>query len=147
MPEETPRQILFALCWRGGEGALAKIKTLYESKQVKIDEVDDNNVTALRFAAQFNHEEIVQYLLSIGSSTKIKADDGIDALLSAVEKRNIEVVEILLNAGADPNRARSKDDMWCLKQAQVNMHTEMVELLLANGARDPKKLSDKCNVM
>jgi len=97
--------------------------------------------------AQFNHEEIVQYLLSIGSSTKIKADDGIDALLSAVEKRNIEVVEILLNAGADPNRARSKDDMWCLKQAQVNMHTEMVELLLANGARDPKKLSDKCNVM
>jgi len=54
MPEETPRQILFALCWRGGEGALAKIKTLYESKQVKIDEVDDNNVTALRFAGRSN---------------------------------------------------------------------------------------------
>ena len=52
MPEETPRQILFALCWRGEEGALDKIKALYDSKQVKINEVDDNNVTALRFAGR-----------------------------------------------------------------------------------------------
>ena len=43
MTEETPRQILFALCWRGGNGALEKIKDLYNSKQVKKDEVDDNN--------------------------------------------------------------------------------------------------------
>jgi len=50
MPEETPRQILFALCWRGGEGALEKVRALYDTIQVKIDEVDDNNVTALRFA-------------------------------------------------------------------------------------------------
>ena len=50
MPEETPRQILFALCWRGGEEALDKVKAMYDNKLVKIDEVDDNNVTALRFA-------------------------------------------------------------------------------------------------
>jgi len=147
MPEETPRQILFALCWRGGEGALDKVKAMYDNKLVKIDEVDDNNVTALRFAAQYDHREIVRYLLSIGSSTKIKAEDGIDALLSAVEKRNIEVVEILLEGGANPNNARSRDDMWCLKQARENMHVEMVELLLKHGARDPKKLSERCLVM
>ena len=47
--------------------------------------MDDNNVTALRFAAQYNHKEIVRYLLDIGSSTKIKAKDGIDPLLSVVE--------------------------------------------------------------
>ena len=75
--EETPRQILFALCWRGGEGSLDKIQALYDSKKVKKDEVDDNNVTALRFAAQYNHPEIVRYLLDIGSSTKIKAKGGI----------------------------------------------------------------------
>jgi len=89
----------------------------------------------------------VKYLLSIGSSTKIKAEDGIDALLSAVEKRNIEVVDILLEGGANPNNARSRDDMWCLKQARENLHDQMVELLLKHGARDPKKLSERCLLM
>ena len=64
MIEETPRQILFALCWRGGEGALDKIKRLYDSKEVKVDEVDENRVTALRFAAQYDHPEIMTFLLS-----------------------------------------------------------------------------------
>lgn len=89
----------------------------------------------------------MKYLLSIGSSTKIKAEDGIDALLSAVEKRNIEVVDILLEGGANPNNARSRDDMWCLKQARENLHDQMVELLLKHGARDPKKLSERCLLM
>ena len=142
--EETPRQILFALCWRGGEGSLEKIKDLYDSKKVKKDEVDDNNVTALRFAAQFNHPEIVRYLLDIGSSTKIKAKDGIDPLLSVVEKRHVEVARMLLEAGANPNNAHSKDGMWCLKQARENQHSEMVELLLKYGARDPKTFLEKC---
>ena len=72
--------------------------------QVKVDEVDENRVTALRFAAQYNHSEIVTYLLSLGSSTKIKAKDGIDPLLSAVEKRHVNIVRILFEAGADPNK-------------------------------------------
>ena len=147
MTEETPRQILFALCWRGGEGALDKIKVLYNTKQVRIDEVDENNVTALRFAAQYNHPEIVSYLLSLNSSTKIKAKDGIDPLLSAVEKRHVNIIKILLESGASPNNALSRDGVWCLKQARDNYHDEMVELLLKYGARDPKKFSEKCAIM
>ena len=142
--EETPRQILFALCWRGGEGALDKIKRLYESKEVKVDEVDENRVTALRFAAQYDHHEIVTYLLSQGSSTKIKAKDGIDPLLSAVEKRHVNIVRILREAGASPNNAHSRDGMGCLKQARENSHKEMEDLLLEYGARDPKRWIDKC---
>jgi ankyrin repeat protein len=38
-----------------------------------------------------------------GASTKIKAEDGRDPLFSAVEKRNIEIVKILLDHGANPN--------------------------------------------
>ena len=89
--EETPRQILFALCWRGGEGALDKIKILYDSKQVQVDEVDENRVTALRFAAQYDHPEIVTYLLSMGSSTKIKAKDGIDPATRTFQGLRIHV--------------------------------------------------------
>ena len=105
MPEEeTPRQRLFALCWRGEiegfEGCMDEIKELIESKKVKVNEVDENNVTALRFAAQFDHLAIVQYLLGRGASTSPVAHDGRDALNSAVEKRNVEVVRELLRAGA-----------------------------------------------
>ena len=39
----------------------------------------------------------------LGASTKIRAYDGRDPLLSAVEKRNLEIAEILLKHGANPN--------------------------------------------
>jgi ankyrin repeat protein len=42
-------------------------------------------------------------LFVLGASTKIKAEDGRDPLFSAVEKRNIEIVKILLEHGANPN--------------------------------------------
>lgn len=137
--EETPRQRLFALCWRGETGALDTIKQLIESGEVGVNEVDENNVSALRFAAQFNHKEIVLYLLSKGASFKIKAYDGIDPLLSAVEKRNIEIVEILLERGANPN-SWSKETCPLL-QARENHHAAMEELLIKYGATDKKKNS------
>ena len=67
--------------------------------------------------------------------------------MSAVEKRHVNIVRILLEAGANPNHAHSKDGMWCLKQARENSHREMEELLLQYGARDPKTLSEKCSLM
>jgi ankyrin repeat protein len=143
---------MFALCWRGQiegwEGSLDEIKLLVESKKVKVNDVDKDNVSALRFAAQFNHLEIVRYLLSQGASTKIKAADGRDALLSAVEQRNVEVVRALLEAGAPTDRSRREsgrpDKLWPLKVARENGHTEMVDLLLEFGATDPIPLSEKC---
>ena len=118
---------------------------------MKVNAVDENNVTALRFAAQFDHLDIVQYLLSKGASTKIKAKDGRDPLLSAVEKRNVEVVRALLNAGAGTKCSRGeqgrKEKIWPLSQARENSHKEMEELLLEFGATDPKPFSEKCNLM
>ena len=135
----------------GFEGCLEEIKELIESKKVKVNEVDENNVTALRFAAQFDHLDIVQYLLSKGASTKIKAKDGRDPLLSAVEKRNVEVVRALLKAGAGTKCSRGeqgrKDKIWPLKQARENSHKEMEDLLLEFGATDPIPLSEKCALM
>ncbi len=46
-----------------------------------------------------------------GASTKIKAEDGRDPLFSAVEKRNIEIVKILLEHGANPNSRYDGTDL------------------------------------
>ena len=130
---------------------MEEIKELVESKKVKINDKDENRVTALRFAAQFDHLAIVEYLLSQGANTAIVANDGRDALLSAVEKRNLEVVRALLGAGAGSGRSRREqgreDKVWPLKQARENGHIEMEELLLEFGATDPKPLSAKCSVL
>jgi len=155
MVEETPRARLFALCWRGEmegfEGCLDEIKDIIETKKAKVNDVDENNVTALRFAAQFNHLEIVKYLLSQGASTKVVAQDGRDALLSAVEKRNVEVVRVLLEAGARTTCTRREqgqvEKVWPLQQARENSHREMEELLLEFGAKDPKPLAERCQLM
>ena len=47
--------------------------------------------------------KIFVIIMITGASTKIKAEDGRDPLLSAVEKRNIQIVKILLDHGANPN--------------------------------------------
>jgi len=125
---------------------LDKVKELVESGEVGVNEVDDNNVSALRFAAQYDHRDIVKYLLAQGAKTGTKAHDGIDPILSAVEKRNVEVVRILLVSGAH-TKARSKNDMWPLKQAQHNSHGEMETLLLEYGARDPKWSDKMCSLL
>ena len=44
-----------------------------------------------------------------GASPKIRAKDGRDPLYSAVEKRNIEIVKILLDHGANPNSRGGPD--------------------------------------
>lgn len=46
---------------------------------------------------------ILLSICCLGASTKIRAYDGRDPLLSAVEKRNLEIAEILLKHGANPN--------------------------------------------
>jgi len=128
---------------------LDEIKELIESKQVKVNDVDATNVTALRFAAQFGHVEIVKYLLSKGASTKIVAKDGRDPLFSAVENFNLEVVKVLLEAGASTKicikEAGKKDKLTPLSVARSKGYVDMVELLVAHGAKDPKSWS--CSLM
>jgi ankyrin repeat protein len=50
-----------------------------------------------------HHLGVFSLFFFTGASTKIKAEDGRDPLFSAVEKRNIEIVKILLEHGANPN--------------------------------------------
>jgi len=152
--ETNPRQRLFALCWRGPttegfENCLDEIKELIESKKVKVNDVDEINVTALRFAAQFGHVEIVKYLLSKGASTKIVAKDGRDALFSAVENYQLEVVKVLLEAGASTKvcikEMGKKEKLTPLSVARSKGYIEMEELLVAHGAKDPKSWT--CSLM
>ena len=61
MGEARARGKLLAAAWRG---EFDNVKASIESGEVKdVDLRDDDGVTALRFAAQYGHFEIAQYLL------------------------------------------------------------------------------------
>ena len=78
-------------------------------------------ITALQFAAQGGHREIVRALLEAGAKhTHGWAEDGSSPLIAAAGGGHSEVVQALLAAGADPNM-------------------DVVERLVeANGGRDPE---------
>ena len=62
MADARARGKLLAAAWRG---EFDHVKASIESGEVKdVDIRDDDGVTALRFAAQYGHFEITQYLLS-----------------------------------------------------------------------------------
>lgn len=60
--------------------------------------------------------------------------DGETPLISAVRNSNADVVKALLSAGADVDKADTKNEATPLHVAVINDDLEIVKLLLAEGA-------------
>uniref|UniRef100_A0A183CKG4 ANK_REP_REGION domain-containing protein n=1 Tax=Globodera pallida TaxID=36090 RepID=A0A183CKG4_GLOPA len=67
-----------------------------------IELADANGATALMFASKARWPDVVQYLLLMGARTDRTDDEGRTAIELAIEKGNAEIVDILLNAFAEP---------------------------------------------
>jgi ankyrin repeat protein len=97
---------------------------------------------ALIQAASRGHLDIAKVLCSEGVSPNCQDDQGLTALCHAAELRDgdhkengIEMAELLLANGADPNIVGSDGP---LQKAAIYEHTNMISLLLKRGA-DPTK--------
>ena len=94
---------------------------------------DNNGMTALMYAIENYHIEIVEALLNANADPNIQKEDGWTALMSACLNDNAEVVDVLLKGGADPN-IQDKDGWTALMSACRNDHSKVVEVLLKGGA-------------
>jgi hypothetical protein len=97
--------------------------------------------TAMWEAASAGHEGIVQLLLNGGWVDKIDVDE----LIVACEEGHVQVVNMMLKAGANPNEVESTEDSdGCtpLISACKENHAEVVQLLLDAGA-DPTLKNEK----
>jgi hypothetical protein len=102
------------------------------------DEAEPLEVSTLRIAARLGLPMICQWLLSINtlaqiSSTVTEPGVGSSFLANAAGCGHTDVLNVLLKAGADINKA------WCdylapLHAAALNGHRECVEILLNSGA-------------
>ena len=89
--------------------------------------------TALMFAVQNGHAEIVAKLLAQGADFNARSSDGSTALMLAAENGHTKIVARLLVRGADVNAAKL-DGGTALMLAAQNGHTKIVDRLLARGA-------------
>ena len=127
----------------------------------RVNEVDDNGKSALMYAiisssdievvkflidnpqrAQISVRdltgdiEVVKFLIDNGANVNLKSNDGETALMNAYIRGNKELVELLINSGADANLISNLKDNYGrakLMEASEIGNKEAVELLIKSG--------------
>ena len=109
-----------------------------------VNAIDENRgMTALVYAVDKGHKEIVEILISEGADVNVMVsnDEGVDGFTSlffAARSGHTEVAELLIANGAEVNVKLINDEgkVSCtpLFFAARSGHTEVAELLIANGS-------------
>jgi ankyrin repeat protein len=127
---ETP---LHFLCV---ENRIAPVRELIKHGAI-IDTVNDCGTTPLSDAASLGYAELVAFLLEHGAALKLKGQHD-PTLHQAVHGGNLEVVKLILNAGADVNEQGGLSESP-LHVAVEDDRLEIAKLLLAHGANPALK--------
>jgi ankyrin repeat protein len=124
-------------------GDLDSVRKLVGADPARVTAFAADGFYPLGLAAFFGHRAIVEFLLEAGADAKMAARNAqkVTALHGAVARRDLEIVRLLLAAGADPN-ARQERGFVPLHDAAANGIGPLVDLLLQHGARADAKTDD-----
>lgn len=93
------------------------------------------NQTPIRFACKTGSILLVSYLLEKGANLEESPDDEITPIIQAARSNHYDLVKFLIEKKANVNAYASGHDKECaLNQAIMNNNSDIVELLLENGA-------------
>jgi hypothetical protein len=108
-----------------------------------LNEFSRDGYTPLQLACFFGRADVARYLVEQGAAVEAVAQNAmaIRPLHAAAAGDHVNIVRLLLEAGADPN-ATQQDSFRPLHSAAQNGNAEIVRLLLANGA-DPALTTDQ----
>jgi len=124
---------------------------------VNLDEQtsDDDQYTAIHFAAWDNKREILELLLQNGANPNVIGGDGLSALYLACVNGNYDSVKCLVDHGAELNHLYngigidglsdyfSKNGGTVLRGALINIELEITQYLIDHGA-DVMELNNPC---
>ena len=106
------------------------VRYLVSLPEVDLDHQDSNNCTALHFAVQEEHPDVVQVLIDAGADIETKNDEGRSPLHVASISGEPTIVTKLVKAGADA-RATDAEGNTCLIFAAYFGHTDTVRYLVS----------------
>ena len=123
-------------------GRLVRLATCVAHAPRAVDSFAADGFTPLQLAAFFAQPEAVRMLLQRGANVELESRNAmrLRALHSAAAGGSTEVVERLLQAGADPN-ARQRGGYTPLHAAAAAGRLDMLRALLSHGA-DPSAVTD-----
>ena len=95
---------------------------------------DRNGDTCLHYALQDDYcTEVLQAVISNGGDVNAAGKDNRTGLMIACMKANNNVINVLLNAGADPNIADGDGDTCLHYAAQNDCCTEVLQAIISHG--------------
>lgn len=97
--------------------------------------IDLNPDALLRVAIESDNQHLLQSLIALGASHKVRSSTGMTAMLLALENRNIELIDELLARGADFNE-RTNNGMRAVHSAARGSNPALLERVIAAGGGD-----------
>ena len=98
------------------------------------DERDDDGMTALNYAAMWNHRNVIEALHLAGASLNSVDNDGDTAAIQAVYNNNPEALDYLLKCNADVH-IRNKDKKTALDYSRLKSFTVCENIILSHLQR------------
>lgn len=117
------------------EGKLESVQKAIEAG-VDVNSADEEQRTALLFAAFNGHTPVVKLLLDSGARLEQRDSMGRTALMFASTGDNAATVNLLLESGADVNTVDTNEGFTPLMYAAAEGHVDVVKALLQHDA-DP----------
>lgn len=117
-------------------GELEAVKLFLEAGiNINVREMDEKqwkSATALHYACDRKHKDVVEYLLEQGANINAELDDGCTPLISSVAVDDMDTAILLLENGAN---IKAHANRWTvLHYAVHNKNLDMVKLLVEAGA-------------
>ena len=122
-----------ALHWAAYYGELELAQRLIRA-EADPDTSNDYGSSPLGEAATKGDLEMISLLLEAGADAESANPEGQTALMAVARTGNITAAKLLLDKGADVNAVEAWGGQSALHWAAARKHSEMVEVLIANGA-------------
>ncbi|MCO8123062.1 ankyrin repeat domain-containing protein [Stieleria sp. TO1_6] len=131
-PARTPAQTPAPLATAAEHQQWGRLSNLIDD-DVAVDQAQPDGMTALHWAARWNHPIAISRLVAAGQPVDAATDYGVTPLAIACRYGNLNAATALLDLGADATQQTSGDETMLMHAARVG-NASLVRALIDHGA-------------